>query len=228
MLAACGRIGFDLHDSAVAPDAAPSFVDTFDGPDSNTLPNAWIEKRANVFGIASNQVTRLDYATDYRDNITYRPSNEDLLDTEASIEFTVGHVPPGYPQVFVRIQQATVTTPNTLDGYILYIDGGTTSAKITRQLGTVLPPELASFALSPALELGVTYRLRLRATGPGPVVLDCYVEQQNGAAWIAIGHVLTMDSDTTAIVTPGAVGFSAGQPEATGYYTYDNFTRTPL
>jgi len=139
-----------------------------------------------------------------------------------------GHLPPGYPQVFVRIQQATVATPNTLDGYILYVDGGTTSAKITRQLGTVLPPELASFAISPALQLGVTYRLRLRATGTALVALDCYVEQQNAASWVVIGHVLTMDSAANAIVTPGAVGFSAGQPEAANYYTYDNFASTPL
>jgi hypothetical protein len=236
LLCGCGRLGFaelavatgDGPSDLAGPDAAPMFVDAFDGSDATVLPNGWIQKRPNVFGIASQRVVRQDYTVDYRDNVVWRPAGEDLLDVEASVEFTPGHLPPGYPQVFVRLQQATLTTPNMLDGYILYIDGGTTSAKITRQVGTTLPPALATFVVSPGLQLATTYRLRLRATGSAPVLLDCYVEQQNGSTWTVIGHVATMDSAANAFVGAGSVGFSAGQPEATGYYTYDNFTRTAL
>jgi hypothetical protein len=229
-LAACGRVGFDPRagDATSTADTSATFVDGFDVPDANTIGNGWIEKRASVFGVTNQQAVRLDFSTDYRDNVVYRPAAEDLLDTEVSIEFTPAHLPPGYPQVFARLQQSTVTTANTLDGYIFYIDGDTTHAKITRQAGQSLPPALTTFTFTPALVMGATYRLRLRVTGTAPVQLDGFVEQGSGGMFTIIGQGTATDSGAGAYVTAGATAFSAGVPEAAGYYTYDNFTRTPL
>lgn len=227
LAAGCGRIGFGVPDGAVPPDSSAMFVDLFDRADG-PLGNSWTEKHAGTFGVTAGHVSRLDFARDYRDNVVYRPPAEDLLDVEVAIEFGVGHLPPGYPQVFARLQRATLGAPNTLDGYILYIDGGTASARITHQTGSVLPPPLATFALAPALDTVDSYRLRLHVTGTAPVQLGCFVEVLAGTTWTPIGQVQTTDSGPTAIVTPGPVGFSAGQPEAAGYYTYRHFAAMAL
>ena len=237
--AACGRLSFDGHTDAsgvqgdtASADAAPAFTDSFDRADSSSLGNAWAEKTSGTYQIASQQVARTNFAKDYRDSIVVRPQAEDLLDVEVAVEFTVGHVPPGYPQIHARVQRSTLGTPNTLDGYLLYIDGlagnGVMTAKVTRQHGTVLPPPLTTFTLSPELVLGGTYRLRLAVRGTSPVMLDGIIEQRNGGTWSAIGSVSTIDTDVTAVTTAGAVGFDVGQPEAAGYYTYDHFAYTPL
>lgn len=234
VLVACGRVGFDsrtdtstTQDSSTQ-DSSTSFVDGFDVPDSVGLANGWLVKRPNVFGVSNHQAVRLDYAVDYRDNVVWRPATEDLLDSEVSIEFTPGHLPPGYPQVFARVQEATISTANTIDGYIFYVDGDTTHAKITRQAGQVLPPALTTFTFGPALQLATTYRLRLRVTGTAPVQLEGFVEQKSGTTFTILGQATATDSGAGAFTTAGAAAFSAGQPEASGYYTYDNFTRTPL
>jgi hypothetical protein len=232
----CGRIDFgsrsDATDDTTTPiDAAPTFVDTFDRGIS-ILGNGWTEKNPGTFAISSQHVIRTDYTRDYRDSLASRPVSEALADVEVSIEFTVGHLPPGYPQIHARVQSATIATPNTLDGYLLFIDGtdgtGLMTADITRQHGTSLPPPLVTFALSPPLALGNTYRLRFAVSGASPVKLDGFVELQSGTAWSTIGMVSTTDSGVTAVVQPGVVGFDAGQPEAAGYYTYDQFTYRAL
>ena len=232
LAAACGRLSFDNHpdgaiDVAAGDAAMPSFVDNFDRADSSSLGNAWSEKTPGTYGIASGHVVRNDFSMDYRNDIVVRPPAEDLLDVEVSIEFTVEHLPPGYPQVEARIQRSTFAVTNTLDGYLLYIVGtmgnGLSTAAVTRQHGTTLPAPLTTFPLSPQLALGQTYRLRLSVRGTAPVMLDAYVEQSAGTAWTVIGSVSTTDSASNAVVTTGAIGFATGQPEAAGYYTYDNF-----
>ena len=235
LVTACGRIGFATHDlgDAPVPDAAtPVFVDSFERPDGSTLGNSWFEKTVGTYSIVSGHVVRNDFSKDYRNDIAVRPPAEDLLDLEVSIEFTVGHLPPGYPQVEARIQRDTLATANTLDGYLLYIEGvtgnGLGTAALTRQHGTTLPPPLVTFPLSPELALGETYRLRLSVRGVAPVFLDGFVELKSGASWIVIGSVSTTDAAANAVGSAGAIGFATGQPEAAGYYTYDQFSYQPL
>src|SRR5262249_18367544 len=146
---------------------------------------------------------RTNFAGDYRDDLVSRPAAEDLRDVEVSIQFTVGHAPPGYPQIHARVQRSTIATPDTLDGYLLYIAGGLTQADITQQHGSVLPPPLATFALAPPLAVGMTYRLRLAVTGVAPVMLIGTVEQQAGSSWTTIGMTSTIDNTAGAIVTAG-------------------------
>jgi hypothetical protein len=232
VVSACGRVGFDPLGDGTSGDAAPvMFADNFqraDGP----LGNGWTEKTPNTFAISSNLVVRTDFSNDYRDLFVSRPANEDQLDATVTMQFTVGHLPPGYPQIHVRVQRTTIATSNTLDGYLLYIDGvagnGLVQADVTRQHGTVLPTPLATFPLSPPLAQGQTYRLRLSVRGTAPVQLDAAVDLVTGPTFTMIGGIQMLDSDPTAVVDAGAVGFDAGQPEAANYYTYDEFTYVAL
>jgi hypothetical protein len=240
LAAACGRLGFDVQpvdvsDATVADDtsdAMSAFVDPFDRTDSTALGNSWEEKTPGTYAIVSGHVVRTDFSLDYRNDIAVRPVAEDLRDVEVSIEFTVSHLPPGFPQVEARIQRTSLSTLNTLDGYLLYIEGttgnGLGTAALTRQHGTTLPAPLMTFVLNPELALGETYRLRLAVRGASPVVLDGFVELKAGTNWTVIGSVSTTDSAINAVVTTGALGFATGQPEATGYYTYDEFSYRPL
>src|SRR5260221_1754048 len=119
----CGRVSFDAqHDATTAPpDAPPTFVDRFDR--ANTvlgLGNGWTEKNP-TFTLASQHVQRSNFSRDYRDSLAYLP--DDALDVDVSIEMTIGHAPPGYPQIHARVQRNTLGTQNTLDGYLLYVDG---------------------------------------------------------------------------------------------------------
>jgi hypothetical protein len=230
----CGRVSFDAQRDAVTapPDAAPTFVDTFDRSDTvfGLGGNGWSEKTSPTFKITSQHVQRIDFTRDYRDSLAYLP--DDVLDVDVSMEMTVGHAPPGYPQIHARVQRSTLATANTLDGYLLYVDGlagdGLMTAMVTRQHGATLPPPLATFTLSPELAVGQSYRLRLIVRGTAPVQLDAFVEHRAAETWTTIGTISTIDTDATAVVTAGAVGFDVGQPEAAGYYTYDTFTYTAL
>lgn len=215
-----------------AGDAAiVTFFDDFqraDGP----LGNGWVQKQPNYFALMGGAVQRTNFSQDYRDQLVTRPASEDLLDVEVTIEFTIGHLPPGFPQVEARVQRSTLNTANTMDGYLLYINGtsgnGLSQAEITTNHGTVLPAPLVTFPLSPQLALGETYRLRLAVRGTSPVRLDGAVEHVVGTASTTIGSVSTTDTTGAPVTTAGAIGFDAGQPEAAGYYTYDHFTYTAL
>ena len=201
------------------------FVDTFNRANSDALGNGWIEKTAASFELVSNEAARTAAGFDYRDNLVYRPAAEDVLDVEAAVEVRFATVPPGYPQIFVRGQSATIAGASTLDAYLLYINNSNTQAVIARQRGTNYDEPLATFALSLSLNTTDRYRLRLQASGSNPVQLSAFVERQNGTAWQIIGQTTTSDSAANRIGTAGTVGI--------GGYTelsprFDNFTRTAL
>src|SRR4051812_13519453 len=130
LLAACGRISFDpqpggpsdaLDSSSDARDAPMlQFVDDFERANSFSIGNAWVEKTPGTYGVNAGRLIRQAFANDYRDDIVVRPPNEDLPDVEVSIEFTVAHIPPGFPQVEARIQRSTFGVANTLEGYLFY------------------------------------------------------------------------------------------------------------
>ena len=211
-----------------------SFVDDFNRPDGPTLGNDWVMKQPGAFALVGGAVSRLvGPSSDYRDNICHRPASEDVRDVEASVEVKIASSPPGYPQIHVRLWANTVDKGNLLDGYLLYIDNAMDTAKMTRQRGALLAPPLQTMTLSPPLNTTDKFRLRLRATGKFPVALEAFVERHPAAAadptqWDVIGHASATDSGLLHIESAGSVGFSAGQPETTGLYTYDNFVRTPL
>lgn len=234
LLAACGRLGFEPASAnndasdGVSDGPVVTFVDDFERADSLTIGNGWVEKTTGTYGITGGRAYRISFAKDYRDDIVTRPPAEDLRDVEVSIEFTVTHLPPGYPQVEARVQRNTLGIANTLDGYLLYIEGvtgnGLGTAALTRTAGTSLPTPITTFPLSPELALGMTYRLRLAVRGSSPVMLDAVVERKLGTTYTTIGSVSTTDTGANPITSAGAIGFATGQPEAAGYYTYEIFS----
>jgi hypothetical protein len=213
-----------------AVDAAGAFFDDFNRPDGPTLGNGWIEKNPNAFSLAGGQVVRnAADALAYADNIVYRPSSEDLLDVEASSEFIVAASPPGYPQLWARIQAATAASSGRADAYVFYLDGNLTTGVFARQRGGT-NTTLTTVSLSPPVTVSSRHRLTLRVTGTGPVVVVGTVAalQQDGVTWLVLGQGTFDDADATRVTTAGAVGFSANAGETAGQYRYDNFTRTPL
>lgn len=207
------------------PASAVDYFDDFARPDGPELGSNWIEKNPAAFGIAGGLAAKGAVSTGYRDNIAYRPSVEDLLDAEASVEMRVLNTAVGYPQVFVRVQGNTAATSNSLDAYILYVNNSTTSAVLGRQRGSAFVTTLADIFLSTPLNTTDRYRLRLRATGTNPVNLSAWIERDNAGDWQVIGEASVADAAATRISTPGAVGFG-GYVESS--YTFDNFNRLDL
>lgn len=210
---------------AVAGAAAGQFVDDFDRADAPDLGNGWIEKNPAAFSVSAAQAAKLGVGTGYRDNIAYRPAVEDLLDVEASVELRLLANPPGYPQILVRVQSATVAAANVLDGYILYVSNNAGQAVLGRQTGNSFVATLATIGINPALNTADTFRLRLRAEGTNPVDLEAYVERLNGGSWDVIGQAFFSDFAANRIGTAGTVGFG-GYVESS--YRYDNFGRVDL
>jgi len=208
-----------------APGGNYDFLDAFNRPDSATLGNGWLEKAPQAFELTSGSVRKLASSSGYLDNIVYRPASEDALDVEASIEFQLQNPLPGYPQLFTRIQQATVGTAGTLDGYILFVNDDATIAFVGQQVGSGFLTELASMNISPALNTSDTYRMRLRTTGTSPVQINAYIERLAGSTWQVIAQLSFADTSPARITSPGSVGFGGYIEDG---YLYDNFTRTTL
>jgi len=53
-------------------------------------------------------------------------------------------------------------------------------ARLGRQIGAPFVTTLETITISPGLEPGKTYRLRLSAEGTSPVHLEAYVEEKSG------------------------------------------------
>jgi hypothetical protein len=205
--------------------AVAQFSDSFTRADSPNVGNGWIEKSPESYTLSGNRVQKIALSSAYLNNVVYRPASEDLLDVEASVEFRLSAAAPGYPQIFTRLQSATVANSGQLDGYIIYVSDNNGQAILGRQLGSSFVTTLANIAISPALNTADTFRMRLRTTGTNPVLLNAYIERWNGSAWALIGSAAASDSAAERIATAGSVGFG-GYIE--GSYTYDNFVRTDL
>jgi hypothetical protein len=141
--------------------------------------------------------------------MVYRPEDEDRLDVEASIEFRIPQAAPDYPQIFVRAQRPTIENPNEYDGYLIFVAGDASLARIGRQRGDVYLVTLEDLPISPPLETGSTYRLTLSAVGTDPVVISGQVELKVGNNWTVIASATHMDAALERVATPGAVGFGA-------------------
>jgi hypothetical protein len=221
------------------------FFDGFDRPDSAALGNGWTEKYPAAFAIQNNQVVMIDTGTiGYHDAIAYRPPGEDLRDVEVGLEF---RVLPGqnFPQVHARIQRNTIDQSNTLEDYMIFVDGFAASpgrAVIARQ--APVPGQFECYMLgipfpSP-LQQTDGYRLRLRVEGANAVTLTGFVDRFSGTAWqvFATGSIVH-DANTQPIpgdfcapgfmpppiTTAGAVGFAKWR---TANEVLDNFSWTNL
>lgn len=199
----------------------PELLDDFNRVNNDALGNGWTEKSPQALAIIGQAAVKLATpALGYRDVMAYRPEAEDQLDAEVSIEFTVLTAQPGFPQVFLRAQRATIDVADQYDGYLLFIAGEPATAVLARQHGNQSTTDLVEFPLSPPLDTNSVYRLRLRAIGTGVVGLQGFVEEQVGASWVAIGEATYADSSVDRIAAAGAVGFGA-HTEASPIY--DNF-----
>ncbi len=224
----CTRTPADAGDGTDAPADGPAadLVDTFSRADGDEIGNGWIEKLPSTYSLAAGEVVRIETLESYRDNMVHRPASEDLRDVEISVRVRFTAIPPGFAQIFVRGASATIGAPDSYDGYLLYIDGGTTDeAVLGRQRGTVFVTTLSRFQLSPPLEAGGTYRLMLRASGAQPVALRARIDRLEGEVPTRIGETAIEDHDAAQIDAAGTVGF-AGNEAAT--YVYDDFQRVPL
>jgi hypothetical protein len=210
---------------AAAQPAMAHLQDSFTRSDNAAVGNGWIEKNAGAFTLAGNRASKQTVGTGYADNLVYRPASEDVLNVEASVELQLTSATPGYPQIAVRVQSATVANAATLDGYLLYVDNSTTRIILGRQSGTAFVTTLATITPASGLNTTDRFRLRLRATGTNPVQLNAFVERLNGAIWDTIGQASFADAAANRFATAGSVGFG-GYTENT--YFFDNFTRVDI
>ncbi|MDH4055272.1 MAG: hypothetical protein OEV58_07830 [Gammaproteobacteria bacterium] len=205
--------------------SAGAFLDAFDRPASADIGNGWIEKNPQAFALTVETARKQSVSNGYRDNVVYRPSSENTLDVEASVEFRLNASNPGYPQILTRLQTSTVAIPNVLDGYILYVNNSQSQAIMGRQAGSGFVTGLATINLAPAIDLVSTHRLRLRTTGTNPVSLAAFIERWDGSTWQVLGQATASDTGGSQITNPGSVGFS-GYTESS--YAFDNFSYANL
>jgi hypothetical protein len=215
----------------VSSSAGGSFFDDFNRANNAAIGNSWTEKFPNAFSISNNEVVMVDTApVDYHDAIVYRPMAEDRLDVEAGLEF---RVLPGqnFPQVHARVQRDTIAQTNTLNEYLMFVDGFEPApgrAIIARQQAVTGQFECYMLAIPfpSALTTADRYRMRLRVTGTASVTLQGFVERFTGTGWetFATGSIQHDASGTTPardpslfcdpgflpgpLATAGAVGFA--------------------
>ena len=126
-----------------------------------------------------------------------------------SVEVHYGPSVQGYPQLHARIQASTVDVPNTLDDYLFFPQGNSTTMIVARNNGTSSYTQLGAITLGAALDTLHTYRFTLSVQGSSPVNLS--------------GMVGAADTSAEQITSSGAAGFSGGSGDLTHQFTYDNF-----
>jgi len=227
-----------LSFAVIAPGVG--FADDFNRPDNAAIGNGWTEKFPGAFAVQGGEVVSVNTGTiDYHDAIVYRPVTEDLRDVETAIEFRV-LAGQNFPQLHARIQRDSITMPDTLEDYLLFVDGFAPApgrAIIARQQPVTGQFECYMLAIPFPIPLHQTsrYRLRFQVTGANPVTLTGIVELLAGTTWQLFASGTTIHDNTTQrdpslycdpgslappITTAGAVGFAKWQ---TNNEVYDNF-----
>jgi hypothetical protein len=208
-----------------------SFSDDFNRADSPTLDNGWLAKNP-AFKIAAGAAVRARQSSlDYTDLIVSRPPSESVRDVQVSVELKFSSTTStSYPQLHARVQTANLGGSGVLDDYLLFPEnGGKSSMTLARNHSTLVFSTLSTFPLASPLDATHTFRLLLRVTGVSPVVLFGSVERYDAPNWTTLGSASVQDTDAaSALVKPGVVGLSAGSPDATGLYAYDNFVAQGL
>jgi hypothetical protein len=208
-----------------AVDAAEAgFFDDFARPEADDLGNGWTEKSPQTFALIGGTARRTAaFTTDYRDNLVYRPAAEDRRDVEVAIEFTSGLA--GAPQVFVRVERATLGIADSYNGYVVYVaDGNVVS--LGRQTGTSYVVDLRTAALIPAVQSSQRHRLRARVRGSIRVIFDVVVERFEAGAWQTLGSLHHEDDRPERLADAGALGFAATL--SNDGPIYDHFSWRPL
>ncbi len=212
------------------PDARIGFFDDFARADGPAIGNGWIAKKPSVFQLSKETAFWTGTnATVYRDNVVTRPPSEDLADVTVSavVHLGVGFTTPGYPQIWARLQQATLAKADTLDGYVLYVFNAFDTAKFGRQNGSAFVTDFfPDLTISPPLSAGSTCRLTLEVSGTDPVNVTATVEELVNGKFVVRAKATVKDADPARITSAGTVGFG-GAEDPTGSYAYDDFSRVP-
>jgi hypothetical protein len=182
------------------------FTDNFDRADGAAVGNNWTEKNAAAFALSGGRVTSVATPLGYINDIVSRPSGEDRRDVEASVEFVRRNVSTSwpfanYPQVHARAQRDTLTTNNTLESYILFVDDAGSPHRAVIAIQGDNPPFQDCYMrvvnLPTQLALGSRYRLRFRVEGVSPVRLDGAVERFDGQNWVNMVSLSTTHDSST-------------------------------
>lgn len=225
----------------VLPGTDTAFFDGFNRGPSANIGNGWVEKTPDAFSINADGTVSAPntFPLDYHDAIVYRPTGEDLLNAETSIEFIRQPNGERFAQLHSRIQRNTVQQFDTLHSYILYVEDylpspGALAFAIqppTYNLGECV---LQFIPLPSPLQTGTRYRLRFQVSGTYPVQLTGILERFNGASWdLFVSGSMNHDATTedngyfcpyasvpAPISTAGSVGFAKWE---TSSEAYDNF-----
>jgi len=195
------------------------FYDDFERPDSSEVGNGWVEKTPGAFALIDGGIQRVGSMLSYPNNLVYRPDGA-WLDAEAIVELVWFDVSTDYgsPQCVLRTQPEDIDVPNSVTGYLLFVDGTSGDLTITRQIdGAFTQQHSAPLTADP--ELGAPHRLRLHVAGVDPVTLDGYLELLVDGAWVPHTEVHGTDDTPERIITPGT--FAVGGHQQLGLWTYE-------
>ncbi len=208
-----GSSGSDASSSGTS--GSTGFFDDFNRP-SGVIGNGWFEKTAGSFAIFDNQVVVKAATPNYRNDCIFRPFAEALSDFEASAVFRLKALSPGYVQLHVRVPQSSMTEADVSEGYSVYIPDDVNRGALFRQVaGDAL--DLENMPLSTPLTTTDRYRLRIRVTGTAPVMLEGWVERQDGASWNVLGHATRADSDFKRFRNAGTLKLCADTNDHVSY-----------
>ncbi|MFO0742506.1 MAG: hypothetical protein U0270_41920 [Labilithrix sp.] len=205
-------------DGAANEAGAPGFLDLFDRPDG-VVGNGWLETIDGVFVLRSGRA--VPFPGRWTKRILYRPSSEDLLDVESSVEVVWDSVPPKDSDAALSVRVAT--TGAELTGYSVFVDN-VDSLVLTRVVRSA-ETELARGALRPGVVKDETYRFRLRAQGTSPVQLEATFERRSGDDWEKLVSLRETDEGDGRLTSPGSVALTS---DVNASYGYDTFTRSAI
>lgn len=195
------------------------FFDDFERPDAEDVGNGWVEKTPDSFALIDGGIRRVTTTGPYPRNLVYRP-DEAWTDAETTLELSWLDTSETYgsPQCGLRIQLEDIDDPNSLTGYLLYVESSA-ELTITRQIAGVFTQQYSTDLSSEVTE-GQLYRLRFRAVGTDPVVLDGYLEQWTGGAWELHTEVHGMDEGMDRVDSPGTL--AVGGHQQVELWTYES------
>lgn len=209
------------HDSGGTPPTV--FRDDFNRAASPDLGNGWIEK-TNHFSIQENKLAKTGTIHDgYFNMVCFSP----LAGRDVQIDLDVVFPSPdtgvkAFPQLVLRAPADTVSTYNTYDGYTFWFTRNDSGID-REEKPTDTYTSLFGKAVSPVLEVGVTYHVRFSAIGVNPTKLHGTVTDTRTS--VVVIDLSYDDSDQNKQITaPGAVGIGAGN-DSFGIIM-DNFVET--
>jgi hypothetical protein len=204
----------------------PSLVDLFDRTDGPPK-NGWIERTEGVMAIRNGKLKVETAPPSYRRSILYRPDTENVADVEVSVDVVVPSFKAMFPQIHARVQTSTISQPDVLDSYLLYLEEDTNKVHLARNRGPNPVTIRKTIFLSSPLMAQQAFRLRLRVTGKEPVKVEGFVDRiVDETTSIPLGQEAFEDNDSERIQSAGSVGLSTfSYSDAGAGYTYDNFIR---